>query len=127
MRFSRICLVAWVIMGSAASAAECVFCDDIVEVNDVRGACFLSSYDAVLAEVKKTPKGHVQVNLAACEGLTVDDQRGGMGTIRDFSLGPTKFVFDLDLDRIVCLRDVIATTKPLSPVTRIDLLKRCPN
>jgi hypothetical protein len=107
--------------------AACLFCDDVVEVNDVRAKCYLSIYEEALSELASGTRSYVKVNIGSCEGLTPEDERG---TIRDFPLGPTKFVYSLDEARIVCLRQWLeqrdAVKASFSPLTTVDLNAECP-
>lgn len=110
-----------------AKAASCLFCDDVVEINDVRADCYLSIYEQALTELASGTRSYVKVNIGSCEGLSPEDERG---TIRDFPLGPTKFVYSLDETRIVCLRQWIQARDmvqaSLSPITKVDLNAECP-
>ena len=115
------------LVSAVPTQAACLFCDDVVEVNDVRAKCYLSIHEEALSELASGTRNYVKVNIGSCEGLTPEDERG---TIRDFPLGPTKFVYSLDEARIVCLRQWLeqreAATASLSPLTRVDLNAECP-
>jgi len=127
-KFASLFLLAAAV-SMPAQAAACIFCDDVVEINDIRADCYLSIYQQALAELAIGIRSYVKVNIGSCEGLTPEDERG-VGTIRDFPIGPTKFIYSLDETRIDCLRQWLEARElvqaSFSPLTKVDLVAECP-
>lgn len=127
MRFSRfVGATALSVMLVLPAQAECLLCDDIIELDDQLAQCYLKIYDSVHALFAE---GHetVQINLGGCDGTEVDNQRGNMGILRTLPpTGPTRTVYKLDEERTVCLKSILeANSTPLSPLTKVDLYEAC--
>jgi hypothetical protein len=126
MRSSSLLLVAITLLTTQPVQASCVFCDDVIDINDVRAACFLEIYDKVLESFVTSGQSYLKVNFGVCEGLRADDDRG-LDDPRDLPSAPSKFVYALDQERSSCLKSHLeAVEASLSPVTRLDLMEICP-
>jgi hypothetical protein len=116
-----------------AAQAECLVCDDLVEINSARASCFMENHERILAAVSAAPDGRMAVDFETCSvGGEKLDFRGGVATLPDLDLSskedqpPTKSVYLLDSASVVCLRDLIAKHQgSLDPVAKFDLFEKC--
>lgn len=123
---------------SAPGLAECIVCDEIVEINSARAECFMKNHSAIAAAIVGAPNGRAPIDLDSCE---VNGEKMSMrGGISDLptplgvpsqplsAIGPVpqKSVYLLDKALVDCLKSLIEQhPASLDPVARFDLFEQC--
>lgn len=121
-------------LGAAWTAhAECMVCDEVIEINSARATCFMENQESIAKAVSAAPDGRMSVDFDACtvggEKLTV---RGGVATLPELNGSAnaenilSKSVYLLDSASVACLTELIREHQgPLDPVATFDLFEQC--
>lgn len=132
--FRYIFLAVFLIVPFSASA-NCLVCDELIEIDEERADCFLRNFDQIVAAVNVAPNQRKAVDLSACAvGDEVLSARGGIASLP--TLGGSKryidlsgkSVYTLDKKGLFCLRDLVSEqSRPFNPSATFDLYLMCGN
>ena len=118
--------------------ADCFVCDEVVEFDAVRAACYLSEYSAYIDRAKEEASGRVEIDLTDCAGTIADNSRG----LSAFPFFPEqknshdgdapiaieglRSVYILEEEALTCLKDyLLGLESPIDPSLTIDLIEDC--
>lgn len=114
--------------------ATCMICDEVVEFDQARAACFASEYERYLEAARNSPTRSTEIDLTGCTGASGDESRGLERMRSLFPSEPAtvtapmaglRSVYILDEPGIVCLGRLIETHQgPFDPA-RFDLYESC--
>ncbi|WP_170334848.1 hypothetical protein [Ruegeria arenilitoris] len=119
------------------SAQACFVCDEIVELDNVRAACFLEQYPEFEKRISETGDGRGEVDLTECANDVADGTRGidwftklpNPTGSTDPNLEPIqelRSVFILDETDARCLKAFLeGLDRPIDPTVRVDLTEMC--
>ena len=125
-----------VVLPGTAVNATCFVCDEVVEFDALRAACFMQEAEDYMT--KAGQDGRVEIDLTVCTGAEAGGSRGldafpffpgndgpgGDGEVR----GDPKLrtVYILDTEGVNCLHDILsAWDGPIDPTLTVDLLAEC--
>lgn len=133
MRCSRALYTLCFVVAAQAAHAECIVCDEVIELNAARATCFIENHESISKAVSAAPDGRMSVDFDECsvggEKLVV---RGGVATLPELNTStamtqpPSKSVYLLDYQSVICLKELISEHEgPLDPVATFDLFEQC--
>jgi hypothetical protein len=131
MRFSDLMLVCIATLVLAFPAnANCFVCDEVVEFDAIRAACFMTDFEQFSSEANTN--GRAEVDLSSCAGGDAAGSRG-LDAFPFFPDGKTRTpnielrsVYILDGESLKCLHTILKNrTDPIDPSMRIDLVTTC--
>ncbi|WP_246191313.1 hypothetical protein [Aureimonas leprariae] len=119
---------------ASAAVADCLVCDEVVELDGIRARCFQQDYGKFLERAERSKTGNAEVDLGTCAGDDGTEQRGldkfpsldpldaGTESVRS----PLRSVYVLDKPAIVCLKRLLDDYRGLiDPKVQFDLLEQC--
>ena len=105
--------------------AACVFCDQIVTLNDSLAHCYVEQYEETLVAVSAASRGYVSVDLSACS-TRIDAEKGVAALPVPSGKVQFKTNFILDHASAVCLRKKLeAAPDTLEPAAAFNLREGC--
>lgn len=121
----------WLAAAPTSARAECLVCDNMVEMDDFEATCYLTEFGTIMSELEAAPSGRSAISLTACAEEQRKRARGGLDLMPSPKLATTPdetrdSTFVLDADGALCLYDLIAKAKrPIDPAMIVDLSKEC--
>ena len=138
MRYSKIVLAAtcaaiFAIKTGTASAL-CFICDEIVELDAVRAACFLDDYEKHFEAIQSSEHNRQEISFAECIGEVINGSRGIIafpifpeGSDDLLKVNGLRLSYILDADSASCLKQLIENIDdPINPTARFNLVEDCP-
>ncbi|MEM7730487.1 MAG: hypothetical protein AAF311_14670 [Pseudomonadota bacterium] len=131
MRYFSFLSAAIMLTAAGVAAADCIVCDEVVEIDEARAACFRNNYAAIADAVARAPSGRKPIDLDAC---TIDGEalasRGYIGLPRidrdSEEMPRSKAVYVLDLIYVDCLQSLLTKHEgSLDPAETFDLFELC--
>lgn len=130
MRFSSFAATWIACVMSSSAVAECYVCDEVVEFDAVRAACFMTGFERFSFEADA--KGRAEVDLSDCAGGSAVNSRGldAFPYFPDGTASPAdpklRSVYILDEGALTCLHTILMNRKdPIDPSLQIDLATSC--
>ena len=117
-------------------ASACFICDEVIEVDARRAACFLADYHKYIQAIETSGKGRAEIDLSGCTDEEIVTNRGVEvfpffpGKTPDGGVPAAKVnirsIYILDRTSAECLKNVLEHhTSPIDPFLRVNLIETC--
>lgn len=121
------CLLA---VAATGATAQCLLCDEVVEIDQTYADCFRAQYAEYLAKLETSGNGRVQVNLGVCNGTQTEAERSGLTTMPTLDSGiqsrRMKSIYVLDEPYLRCLKNLLDRHPgSFDPSVEFDLYEKC--